>query len=171
MQNKLNSLLKLKLKLPHDANADLLTCHEKMGGIGENKLHDLININRRMILSNMLMGKGKVKAVMIGAIHRLAQLCETTTNTPASKCIHNVPLRHRTGWLVNLKSWMEEGDIQYTLEDLNKNIGRPQRCEEDIGIMDAYTSTDHRKRQQVWEWANTPNIAMLSDTIQNDSIV
>ena len=66
---------------------------------------------------------------------------------------------------------MEERDIQYTLVDLNKNIGMPQRCEGDIGIMDAYTSTDHRKRQQVWEWANTHNIAMLSDTIQNDFIV
>jgi hypothetical protein len=170
MQKQLNSLLKVKLKLPHDSNADLLTCHEKMGGIGENTLQDLININRLMVLSNMLMGKGKVKQVMIGAIHRLARLCKTTSNPLSTKCITNVPLCHRTGWLVNLKQWMEDRDIKYTLPDLDDNMGEPPRCKGDTGIMDAYDAHSQHKRQQVWKWAHAHSISMLSDTIQQDFI-
>ena len=46
MEKKIRRTLRVKLKIPNHINNDLIYAHEDIGGVGENKLVDTINVNR-----------------------------------------------------------------------------------------------------------------------------
>ena len=79
IQTSLQSALRKKLRLPSHIHSDYLHGHEDMGGLGEDRIIDLINIQRLLLLQRGLEGTTHLRLLLIGAMDRLQTYAKITT--------------------------------------------------------------------------------------------
>ena len=156
IQQKMQAVIKKKLRYPKHMKDEVLYAHEQVGGIGIDHIRTLVNVNRLMLLMNCLSQEGEMKKIMRGAIARLQDY------TSATGC----PLRHevtsyttpRTDmWLYTLKMWMEEVNITVQWGDTEQR---------GIGIME--TCTNKKDRHEIWKWTKDTGITLVRDLVYPD---
>ena len=78
-----------------------------MGGLGENDMESMLNIDRLMLLMHCLNYSGDMSILGIEAVDRLQQYCKTTKPVLSTDVTHYTNLNQEM-WLFQLKKWMEK---------------------------------------------------------------
>ena len=73
IQNKMEAVIKKKLRYPRHMKNVVLYGHEQAGGIGLDHIQTLVNTNRLILLMNCLSQGGEMEKIMIGAVQRLQE--------------------------------------------------------------------------------------------------
>ena len=103
-------LIRKKAKLGAQVPSELIYTHEDMGGLGENDMESMINIDRLMLLMHCLNHSGDMSILGIEAVHRLQQYCKTTKPILSTDVTHYANQTQEM-WLLQLKKWMEKTKI------------------------------------------------------------
>ena len=80
LEKKIRKTLRCKLKIPNHINNDILYAHEDIGGIGENKLVDTINVNILLLIMKSIRWKGEMFDIIMGALEREKDYANINTN-------------------------------------------------------------------------------------------
>ena len=78
IQQKITASIRKKAKLGAQIPSELIYTHEDMGGLGENDMESMLNIDRLMLLMHCLNYSGDMSILGIEAVDRLQQYCKTT---------------------------------------------------------------------------------------------
>ena len=76
----IDQTLRYKLKLPTHINTEVIYMHEDAGGIGQDKIEDLVNIDRLVLLLKCLNQNNEMGIIMQGAVERLKDYSGISTN-------------------------------------------------------------------------------------------
>jgi len=133
--------------------------HEGAGGIGQDEIADLVNIDRLVLLANCLNQKGEMHTIMQGAVERLQEYANISTN-PLNTDVTQYIDAPNGMWLFQLKQWMEKHDIKIQTD--TAYITAP--C-----IMDMCK----RKTQQgeTWRWVKANNLKHITDMVYPDGTI
>ena len=153
MQKLVNTVLRNKFRMPSHLNTNTLYMHEDAGGLGQDEIIDLINVDRLILLVNCMNQTGEMKTIMTGAIERMQDYAGIST-CPLSTNITNHTQKPRGMWLYQLKEWMEKNHIEA------KTTTRIQgeKC-----IMDMCTRKTEQKA--IWEWTKKEGVKYLKDLV------
>ena len=156
MQKLVNTVLRNKFRMPSHLNTNTLYMHEDAGGLGQDEIIDLINVDRLILLVNCMNQTGEMKTIMTGAIERMQDYAGIST-CPLSTNITNHTQKPRGMWLYQLKEWMEKNHIEA------KTTTRIQgeKC-----IMDMCTRKTEQKA--IWEWTKKEGVKYLKDLVYLD---
>jgi hypothetical protein len=125
-----------------------------MGGLGESKVEDRVNVEKLNIFLQMLNGGNKMRLIALGAVERLKRYTGTNTTT-----MKNVIVQYTDDpegmWLYHLQEWMEHRHVQIRLTRVTTET-RP-------ALMDICT----RKADQheIWSWMRKMDIYWANDLI------
>ena len=155
-QRLINTTLRNKFKMPSHLHTDTLYMHEDAGGIGQDEIIDMVNIDRLVLLVSCLNQSGEMNTIMTGAVERLQEYAGISTN-PLNTAITHYTTKPTGMWLYQLKEWMEKHQI----ETDTHNWQTDEAC-----IMDVCT----RKTDQndVWKWTRMNGIKYIKDTVYPD---
>jgi hypothetical protein len=100
------------LKIPNHINNDIIYAHKDIGGVGENKLVDTINVNRVIPILQSMRWKGEMFNMIMGALEREREYANINTN----------PLEHsytdyvdeNNSWIHQIKNGWKKIALQYT---------------------------------------------------------
>ena len=158
MQNKIQAVIKKKLRYPKHMTNDALYAHEHAGGKGLDKIKDLVNVNRLMLLVACLDQGGEMEIIMRGAIERL-RIYAGTNGCPLQQDVTTYTKDRPDMWLYQLKKWMETQQItinsQYKATHSTKSI------------IETCTRKTHRDR--IWQWVRRTGNTQISDIVHADS--
>ena len=137
IQQKITALIRKKAKLGAQVPSELIYTHEDMGGLGENDMESMLNIDRLMLLMHCLNYNGDMGVLGIEAVDRLQQYCKTTEPVLSTDVTHYT-IPHQQMWLFQLKKWMEKTRITIqTNNDAKMDY---------TGIMDHCTNKQNQKK-------------------------
>ena len=162
LQKLINKIIRAKVKIPRHITTETFFMHGTIGGLGETKIDDLININKLIILIQCLNGKGKMRIILQGALERLADYARISTCPLTTRCTHYTN-RPKNMWLYEVKVWMEKHN--FTLAKPNDDINHKQKHK----IMDICTRKKEGK--DIWEWTNNIHIKYITDIIHEDGSI
>ena len=154
----IDNAMRYKFKMPSHLHTDTLYMHEDAGGIGQDEIEDLVNIERLVLLVNCLNQTGEMHTIMQGAVEELQEYANVSTNPLQTKVTHYVD-RPNGVWLFQLKQWMEKNEIEIPEE--TNNTQETQAC-----IMDVCTRKTHQG--DVWRWTRKYNLKYISDIMYPD---
>jgi hypothetical protein len=162
IQSSLQSALRRKLRLPSHIHSDYIHAHEDMGGMGQDRMIDEINVQRLTLLIRSLEGTPHARQLMLGAIERLQKYARISTPPLTTFFTHTIDPPQGM-WLYHLKVWMEQHNL--TLDCAS------------IKNMDCAKSTPHimsactRKTQsrEMWRWCNIHNLTTFSDLLLSNA--
>ena len=157
----IDNTMRHKFKMPSHLHTDTLYMHEDAGGIGQDEIEDLVNVERLILLVNCLNQRGEMNTLMQGAIEGLQDYANISTNPLTTNITHYVDIP-KGMWIFQLKQWMEKHDIQ--IQEDARDIKEPSPR-----IMDKCT----RKTQQgeIWRWAKQHKLKYLKDLVYPDGTV
>ena len=98
------------MRVPRHMQSNIIYMHEDMGGLGEDAIIDIVNMNRLITLMMCLEQGGEMKCMMLGAIQRMQEHANITTSPLSCNVTHYIDPMQGT-WLHHLKVWMEKHDI------------------------------------------------------------
>ena len=110
MQNKIQAVIKKKLRYPRHMKNDVLYAHKQAGGIGIDMMEDLVNVNRLMLLIACLDQGGEMEVIMRGAVDRLRKYAGIN-GCPMAENITKFTADRQDMWLYTLKVWMEKRSV------------------------------------------------------------
>ena len=110
LQRKVQTAMRNKLRVPRHMQSNIIYMHEDMGGLGEDAIIDIVNMNRLITLMMCLEQGGEMKCMMLGAIQRMQEHANITTSPLSCNVTHYIDPMQGT-WLYHLKVWMEKHDI------------------------------------------------------------
>ena len=157
MEKKIRKTLRCKLKIPNHINNDILYAHEDIGGIGENKLVDTINVNRILLIMQSIRWKGEMFDIVMGALEREKDYANINTN-PLEHSYTDYVDEDSSSWIHQIKKWMEKNNITITIKDMKhtKKNRIMQHC--------------HRKtnKNKIWKWINTNKVYTVEELVHTD---
>jgi hypothetical protein len=156
LQNKMQSVIKKKLRYPRHMKNEVLYAHEHAGGVGLDHIQTLVNTNRLMLLVNCLSQGGEMERIMIGAVQRLKEYVGTET-CPLQHKVTEYTAPRADMWLYTLKVWMEK-------ENITVKWNADQT--EERGIMDACTKKQDRR--DIWKWVRQTGYTKIRDLLYPD---
>jgi hypothetical protein len=124
MQQMLDSALRSKLRVPNYIHSAFFHAHEDMGGLGENTLIDLINIQRVITVLHCIASPGPVSTVIQGGLERLAKYAGVTMPYFSTAFTHTTDTPQGM-WLYNIKEWMETNNLSMSPCKQSTTLPRP----------------------------------------------
>ena len=158
IQNKMEEVIKKKLRYPRHMKNVVLYGHEQAGGIGLDHIQTLVNTNRLILLMNCLSQGGEMEKIMIGAVQRLQEYA-CTEQCPLETKVTGYTKPRTDMWLYTLKQWMEQNNITVTWPYSGDNT-----CT--TGIMDVCTK--ETRRNEIWAWVRQTGLKTVSDLMYPD---
>ena len=151
---------------------DIIHGHKDLGGLGIDKLVDVINAARLKMLERFLHNHNMSHDIILGAIHRLRKYAKTNTNPMETKiCDYVEPCE--TMWLYHLKQWMEEHDIELRGGPQHETVPMDAagaimitKTKDRAIIDDIYSK---RNKPVVWKWLRKNNIHNVSDLLDAEN--
>ena len=157
----IDNAMRYKFKMPSHLHTDTLYMHEDAGGIGQDEIEDLVNIERLVLLVNCLNQTGEMHTIMQGAVEELQEYAKVSTNPLQTNITHYVD-NPKGVWIFQLKQWMEKNEIEIPEE--KHNTQGTHAC-----IMDVCTRKTCQR--DIWRWARKHKLKHVSDMMYPDGTI
>ena len=161
MQNRIDKTLRSKFKLTQGVAYDLLHTHEELGGMGLDRLRNIIGDRQVHMIKKGLNSEGAFGHVMKEAVNRLRHQAGTELNPLEHKVMDQVS-NDGQFWINSVKTWMESYEIDITGCALQPR-DEEKNTTEDVFVMDLVKQKGHRRI--IGPWLRKSNVQTISDMI------